>query len=131
MTELPTTCKCPGFLCSCHHAQPAGEHHTGTLNLAGQGNPGSSPISEEALTLAAGGMASSPGIYYVPQVSHDPIYDKLARAALEAAYPAIRQQVAEQIAAAIEGCVRDLDQWPGEFYQEAAAKAREIGGVRS
>lgn len=33
------TCKCPGFLCSCHHQKPAGEHDTGTLDLTGQGNP--------------------------------------------------------------------------------------------
>lgn len=38
-----------------------------------------------------------------------------------------RQEAAEEIAEAIEACVIDLDQWPGEFYREAAAKAREIG----
>lgn len=43
------------------------------------------------------------------------------------ALAAARREVSEEIAKAIERCVADLGQWPGEFYQEAAAKAREIG----
>jgi hypothetical protein len=42
----------------------------------------------------------------------------LARVALAVA--------AERIALAIEGAVLDLDQWPGEFYQDAARIAREV-----
>jgi hypothetical protein len=37
-----------------------------------------------------------------------------------------RRQAGEEIAAAIEGAVLDLDQWPGEFYREAAQIARNI-----
>jgi hypothetical protein len=65
-------------------------------------------ISAEALTLAAGGMAEFPGIYCVPQVSQDPIYDRLARSALAAAMPELRRQIAEEIAVAIEA-ERDPD----------------------
>lgn len=80
-------------------AQPAGEHHTGTLNLAGEGNAPASPISNELVKTAAEHMHGVEETYVGPSSYAPHIVQMLARAALEAAYPAIRQQVAEEIAA--------------------------------
>lgn len=83
--------------------QPAGEHHTGTLNLAGQGNPTPSPTSDEAVEVATRmlhpGLFESDGLLHPALVMSGQVQARQkVRAALEAAYPAIRQQVAEQIA---------------------------------
>jgi hypothetical protein len=69
--------------------QPAGEHHTGSLDLTGEGNAPEAdlPISMEILGTAWAATTGCP----IAEI----------RAALVAAYPAIRQQVAEEIAAAI------------------------------
>lgn len=67
-------------------------------------------------------------------VSAVPILHSDLRAALEAAYPAIRQQVAEEIAAAIkaiEEYAKDITHDTGEVLiprDVAASRAREIGG---
>ena len=52
-------------------------------------------IPLEALEAAACGMSCFPGIYYIPQTSDDPIYDKLAAAALAAALPHLRPLLGE------------------------------------
>lgn len=81
--------------------QPAGEQHTGNLNLTGQGNPDTpaSPISDAIAQTAYNAHLEvtlrSWHVWYGHRL--DPM-----RAALEAAYPAIRQHVAEQIAAALD-----------------------------
>lgn len=86
-------------------------------------------ITDEMVEAAAVGMSSFPGIYYVPQVSYDSLYDKLARAALEAVEPLIRQQTAEAIAAAIEdaGDAQADFSGPAPGYYAAAKRAREYG----
>ena len=80
-------------------------------------------------------MSSVAGIYYVPQTSTDEAYDKLARAAVDVARPAIRRQVAEEIALWILD-YRGPDRspaspawWAGyaEAQQDCAQIAREIG----
>jgi len=76
--------------------QPVGEHHTGTLNLAGQGNPGS-PISDELADAVL--VVKERGVPCPPNCDYQTHRRAEVRAELEAAYPAIRQQVAEQIAA--------------------------------
>jgi len=79
--------------------QPAGEHHTGSLDLTGEGN---APEHRRAILAERVireheprpfGCACGAGI-------GDDIDRRwhLVNAALEAAYPAIRQQVAEEIA---------------------------------
>jgi hypothetical protein len=84
--------------------QPAGEHHTGTLDLAGQGNPGTPLIPDAAVEKA--GRAY--WVNYQPEeasglnIALSPHHQAAIRAALESAYPAIRQQVAEEIAVATE-----------------------------
>jgi hypothetical protein len=85
--------------------QPAGEHHTGTLNLTGEGNEPASPISDDTIEQAA--KAACEFVY--PPKTHRAWIDvddyeqdcwrATARTLLEAAHPAIRQQVAEEIAA--------------------------------
>lgn len=126
----------PVELCEPERCRP-GEHHTGSLDLTGEGNapehdaetcphpegpcthdvvmPG---VTGAALTLAAeafAGLPRSTGDYAV------------AQAILEAAVPAIRQQVAEEIAAAIEEALMGLLSGL-EARSAAAAVAREIGG---
>lgn len=114
-------------------ATPAGEQHTGSLGLTGEGQE-TGPISEAM--VGAGWVAAG----------HTTLHgDRAAqiRAALEAAYPAIRQQVAEEIAAALDERHRsnlaitggDKDIIPREGrvglatgYQRAAQIARDIGG---
>ena len=103
--------------------QPAGEHDTGT------GYPADLKPYEVA-EIAAANMSSVAGIYYVPQTSDDPIYDRLAQAAIDAVTPIIRQQVAEEIAAKLEA--RRSEITPGRpgwgYLTEAIEMAREIGG---
>ncbi|HEY3559635.1 MAG TPA: hypothetical protein VGL05_19335 [Kribbella sp.] len=111
---------------------PAGEHHTGTLNLAGQGNPEpASPISDEIVQIAEQAYET---------------FGAGMQDALEAAYPAIRQHVAEQIAAALDAVPAQAypeDIFPPDgtsidcqsarvmrfAYPAAANIAREIGGA--
>lgn len=156
--------------------QPAGEHHTGTLNLAGQGNPGehrpvgirstdvgpfvqcscgSNPTPQHWLeTHWLGDKAE--GMRLVEDLlaaASTPISDEILaladrayegfgagmRDALEAAYPAIRQQVAEQIAVAIEHYQHALeeafeargheaDEIRADAAENCATLTREIGG---
>lgn len=96
--------------------QPAGEQHTGSLNLTGEGN------EAQALPVAAIKAAADVLVHHpldLPQIgpkgertwlSDSAIgrADDIARDALTAALPAIRQQVAEEIAVALEGCGRGL-----------------------
>lgn len=111
--------------------QPADEHHTGTLNLTGQGNPAQSPISDELIQDATIGWYEA-----TPGVSWDEAgkYERAAmlartRLILVAAYPAIRQQVAEQIAAALENFEANDPRGRADIsIDRAAAMAREIGG---
>lgn len=119
--------------------QPAGEPHPGTHNLAEQGNPGDSPISAE---LGETGYKAIAAEYGTRTETVEDLMRRDARNVLEAAYPAIRQQVAEQIAAALderhrsnlalsggdEGIVpRDGRVALATGYQRAAQIAREIG----
>lgn len=129
MSDRTATCKCPNLLCACDHQKPAGEHHTGTLNLTGQGNTPSSPITDEmadaALTIIARGVpCPDPCSYQTHQRAE-------MRAALEAAYPAIRQQVADEIAVTLDGFAADPHGTNGEqasgAFSMAAGLAREIG----
>jgi hypothetical protein len=116
--------------------QPAGEHHTGTLNLTGEGNAPEQviywcPTAREIETQPDGGFDRC---CHAPEL-HEPV--------LAIVYAAIRQQVAEQIAAklderhrgnlALSGGDRDIIPRDGRVglatgYQRAAAIAREIGG---
>lgn len=108
---------------------PAGEQHTGTLNLTGEGNEAKgSGISDETVeaALQAWGEAD-----WARSIAQFPDRHACMRAALEAAAPAIRQQVAEQIAATIEAR-RDADDSTQEFRKGlglAARYARTIGGT--
>lgn len=117
--------------------QPAGEHHTGTLNLAGQGNPG------DSLSALDDEICRTYGAIHAP--------DNLAEILAKHGWAKVsetRQQVAEQIAAALEavpGEVYSEDFFPADgtsvdchsarvmrvAYPAAARIAREIGGVRS
>lgn len=124
MTTQPAgqLCGCPIFTthtthgnpwCQCGHQYAAhtspgaactmtvgGEQHTATLSLADEGNAPAPPISDEMVLAAANAVHAFRG------TGHAAIRD-----ALEAAYPAIRQRVAEEIAAA-------LDAVPAEVYPE-------------
>jgi hypothetical protein len=99
----------------------------------------------EIVEVAAAQMSSVAGIHYVPQTSSDPIYDQLAKAAYDALAPLIRQQVAEEIAVALEAVPNEVypeDCFPPDgtsvdchsarvmrvAYPAAAGIAREIGG---
>lgn len=105
-----------------------GEHHTGTLNLTGEGNEPGSHISDEMVLAAANAVHAFRG------TGHAAIRD-----ALEAAYPAIRQQVAEEIATECERrskiADRDSDRRSGVregmvvTWLMAEKVAREIGGA--
>lgn len=79
--------------------QPAGEHHTGTLNLTGEGNAPASPISDEVVEVGYMAIAAE---YNTRTDTVERLMRRDARNVLEAAYPTIRQQIAEEIAAAIE-----------------------------
>ena len=93
-------------------------------------------INELCESVAAH-MSSVAGIYYVPQTSTDEAYDKLARAAVDVTRPAIRRQVAEEIAAAIEAFMRQMasasiyDQLamgsPHNYLVRTVEIAREVG----
>lgn len=105
--------------------QPAIEHHVGTLDLSGEGNRAASMVSDEAIALAA--QAFYGGAYLVPDSEMNDLLKQGARAALEAAYPAIREQVAEEIAAKADAIA--------EGYSEAAKIQRQLsidkGGSRA
>lgn len=123
---------------------PAGEQHTGTLNLTGHGNPqeAAGGISDEAventaIALFAQSQVGEPyPVRWFDNYASKDEWRAMARAALEAAAPAIRQQAAEEIAAAIEAeqdiphaftsgvptAVRD------RILRRAATIARDIGG---
>lgn len=101
-------------ICTMRHVvktpQPAGEQHTGSLNLTGEGNEPGSPISDEMIEQAA--KAACEFVY--PPKTHRAWEDvddfeqaswrATASVLLLAAYPAIRLQVAEEIAVALERC---------------------------
>lgn len=124
-------------------ALPAGEQRTGTVNLTGEGNEAKgSGISDETVEAAYQAHLSKTLTTY--HQWHGNPRDAM-RAALEAAAPAIRQQVAEEIAAKLDERHRgnlalsggDLDIIPRDGrvglatgYQRAAQIAREIGGQR-
>lgn len=103
--------------------QPAGEQHTGSLNLTGEGNevedetdprlPNNiDPLAVEAATKAH----VERGGWDWEDLGNDTSSHEGAKAvliadmrvALRAAYPAVRLQVAEEIAVALEGCGRSL-----------------------
>lgn len=124
--------------------QPAGEHHTGTLNLAGTGNPEPELSALDALwrnlvetemryrgytdeQIEVAGrvpvhvdrcyfdhnnhawVCSAPsGTSYHPDADEYGEIVGVIERALEAAYPAIRQQVAQEIATAIEDVANSL-----------------------
>lgn len=96
--------------------QPAGEHHTGTL----------SPLTFDEIVATAAAATLGARIGDI-------------RIALEAAYPAIRQHIAEQIAAAIEDYQHALeeafekrgheaDSIRADAAENCATITREIGG---
>lgn len=157
MTTQPAgqLCGCPIFTtqtthgnpwCQCGHQYAAhaspgaactmtagGEQHTVTLSLTDEGNPPAPPISDGMVLAAANAVHAFRG------TGHAAIRD-----ALEGAYPAIRQQVADEIAVALdrrhEDNIRlangDQDILPTDGrtgiatgYQRAAKIAREIGGA--
>jgi hypothetical protein len=113
----------------------AGEHHAGTLNLTGQGNraEADSSITDAMAEAAAKAMhvydkddpwddegcndTGEPGFEFP---SCKEWTTGMARAALEAALPAIRQQVAEEL-------VAEADRLADEF-QESAVAHRELAG---
>lgn len=78
--------------------QPAGEHHTGTLNLAGQGNPPQVPARDVVAALLWVEIWDDNTPYSAASPAARSECEAAADRILEAAYPAIRQQVAEQIA---------------------------------
>lgn len=108
----------------------AGEHHVGTLDLSGEGNrvEVASPVSDAM--VEAGIIAAGHTTLHGHRVAQ-------TRATLEAAYPAIREQVAEEIAVAIAEAGderskhRDHDR-PAVSrlgsVRHASKIAREIGG---
>lgn len=114
--------------------QTAGEHHTGTLNLTGEGNAPEQvvyycPTAREIEQQPGGGFDVC---CHAPEL-HEPI--------LAGAYAAIRQQVAEEIASAITqaGDERSPDRHHEDdekrdhgstryaSYLDAASIARKIG----
>jgi hypothetical protein len=101
-------CHCP----SCApNDQPAGEHHAGTLDLTGEGNAPANPIPPAAVTALATSLAWSASWDTYSEATHQVLIAcalPQALAALEAAYPAIRQQVAEEIAAKAEAIANDF-----------------------
>jgi len=93
--------------------QPAGEHHTGSLDLTGEGN---APEVSDAL------IAKMELAYWAAQEG-EPVTNRCTagmRAALTAAYSAIRQQVAEEIAARAEAMANE--------FQTTALDHRERSG---
>lgn len=119
-------------------AQPAGEHHVGTLDLSGEGNRAEdrlpNNISPEAVEAAAKAHIEQCGWDWNDldqgDLDHDATKAVLLadmRVALRAAYPAIREQVAEEIAVAIEGALMGLLSGL-QARSAAAAIARRIGG---
>lgn len=97
--------------------QPAGEQHTGSLNLTGEGNEIAPSLPMAAIKAAADALVHHP--LDLPQIgpkgervwlSDSAIgrADDIARDTLTAALPAIRLQVAEEIAVALERCGRSL-----------------------
>lgn len=114
--------------------QPAPERHVGTLDLSGEGNAPASEVSDETVQLGALG------------IGHVLDWTRTARDCLEAAYPAIREQVAEEIAVALEAVPAEVypdDIFPVDgtsvdcqsarvmrfAYPAAARMARDIGGL--
>jgi hypothetical protein len=100
-------------------AQPAGEQHTGSLNLAGEGNEAEdrlpNNIDPQAVEAAARAHIENAGWDWNDldqgDLDHDATKAVLIadmRIALRAAYPAIRQQVAEEIAVALDKCASSL-----------------------
>lgn len=115
----------------------AGEHHAGALNLTGEGNEAEdrlpNNIDPAAVEAAARAHIENAGWDWTNldqgDLDHDATKAVLIadmRIALRAAYPAIRQQAAEEIAVAIEAQVGD-GEWAGDYYRKAAQTAREIG----
>jgi ketosteroid isomerase-like protein len=76
------------------------------------------PISDDLVKTAAEHMHEVEQTYFGPSTYAPRIAQMLARAALEAAYPAIRQQVAQEIAAK----AHEL----GEMYQATAVTHLDI-----
>jgi len=77
--------------------QPRTEHQMSTEQTALAA--GQTPISDDLVKTAAVHMHAVEQTYFGPSTYAPHIAQMLARAALEAAYPAIRQQVAQEIAA--------------------------------
>lgn len=132
------TCKCPHLLCNCEH-QPADE-----------GSETASSLPVAAIKAAADALVHHP--LDLPQIGPEGERvwlsdsaigraDDIARDAIEAAYPAIRQQVAEEIAVALANAgderspcrhhrneeKSDHDSTRYAAYLDAASLAREIG----
>jgi hypothetical protein len=102
----------------------AGEHHVGSLDLSGEGNAPKVEIPLEAVVgLATALVRSASWDTYTEETQQVLIATSMpmARASLEAAYPAIRQQIAEEIAAAIDA---------GEDRANEASKREGIAGNR-
>ncbi|MFC5268438.1 hypothetical protein ACFPJ1_40570 [Kribbella qitaiheensis] len=108
--------------------QPAGPHHTGTLDLTGEGNAPEQP----ALNIPIAAIEAVTNAFY--EDGHNILHCSpgedmyaTARAALTAALPALRRQIAEEIAVALEAEARS-DYDAADDLRWAANKAREIGG---
>lgn len=117
-------------------SQPAGEHHVGTLDLSGEGNGPAPVVSDATIEATAKVLYESPpdnlsrqGWESAPK-DIQAIYRTEAQSALEAAYPAIRQQVAEEIAVALaemEGYDGNCDCQDCVSTARLVEVAREIG----
>lgn len=107
--RFPKSCSCTSYRDEIDPAlleDPPVEHHVGTLDLSGEGNRAevASPIPQEAVAALAASLAwSASWDNYGEETRQVLIACSMptAQAALEAAYPAIREQVAEEIAVAI------------------------------
>lgn len=143
--RFPKSCSCTSYRDEIDPAlleDPAPEHHVGTLDLSGEGNAPrvASPISDDLADLVL--AVNERGVPCPPNCDYQTHRRAEVRAELEAAYPAIRRQVAEEIAAKLDeryranlalsggdrGIPREGRIGVATGYQRAAEIAREIGG---
>jgi hypothetical protein len=98
------------------------EHHTGTLNLTGEGNKPQAVtddlVRRASFTIAEHRTAGWSELPDAVKVIEAASYAKAMRVTLEAAYPSIRQHVAEQVAAKADQIA--------EQYQASAVEHRDL-----